>query len=188
MAFVAMIAAFAWYRHSWRGLAVVGGAVLVIALATLVIPGLSALRNVPPWADQARVDAWSASIQMLVAQPLVGHGFRTFEWLHLEYGSTLDAPHNDWLRFFAEGGLIVGLAAIGFVVSTLMAMLRASGWMGALGLSVLATLVLMGSFNNPMMYVQVNVPTFLVLGIGLGAVAASLVVGLAADAKTWEPQ
>lgn len=168
LALVAIGAILAWSYRRWSGVLVTVVAALVVGLAAMLLPELDVIRNVPAWADEDRLAAWGASIAMWIAEPLTGHGFRSFEWLHAQYGSTLDAPHNEWLRFFAEGGMIVGLVALGFVITALVALLRAPGWIPAGSAAALAALFVMASFNNPLMYVQVNVPTFLAVGAGLG--------------------
>lgn len=158
----------AWAYRRWLGVGAVVAAGLTVGLAALFVPGLEVTRDVPAWADADRVAAWSASIAMWQDAPLLGHGFRSFEWLHALYGSALDAPHNEWLRFFAEGGLLAGLAAAGFVLSALGALLRPRRPAIAGYAAATASLVVMASFNNPFLYAQVTVPAFLIIGTGLG--------------------
>ena len=163
---VAMVlAVLAWRWRRWAG--VIAVAVVAVAAAGAIIAGL--VREVPAAADQARLDAWAASVRMWLADPLLGQGFRTFEWLHTTYGSPLlDAPHNEWLRLFAEEGLLVGLAGIAFAVLTPPAILRGRGWLPAAAAGAAAGVFLMAAFNNPFLYEQVNVPAFLLIGTGLG--------------------
>ncbi|MDP8904247.1 MAG: O-antigen ligase family protein [Chloroflexota bacterium] len=169
LALVIIAVLLAWRFRGWRALAGVAAAVLAIGIAVLAIPRLGVLREVPFWADEARLGAWSASIRMWLDAPLTGHGFRSFEWLHLQYGSTLDAPHNEWLRFFAEGGVAVGIAALAVVLSGLLATLRGRDWLAGAGAAGLTAVALMAAFNNPFLYAQVTVAAFLVVG---GASAA----------------
>lgn len=169
IALAVVVAVLAWHYRRWLGLAAVVAFITLAGLAVLLVPGLNVVRDVPLWADEARLAAWSASVEMWLAAPLTGHGLRSFEWLHAAYGTTLDAPHNEWLRFFAEGGIVVGLAALAFAAASLVTMLRRRNLVAAGGAVVLTALFVMASFNNPLMYVQVTVPLFLALGIALAA-------------------
>ena len=87
----------------------------------------------------------------------------------LPYGSILDAPHNEWLRFFAEEGLFVGVAGLvmALVVPVTLARTR-SGYLPAAAAATAAGVFVMACFNNPFLYTQFNVPTFMVIGAGLG--------------------
>jgi O-antigen ligase len=159
------LAVLGWHWRRRLGLVAVGVALGVISLA--VAAGL--VREVPLVADQLRLDAWTAAARMWLADPLLGRGFHSFEWLHATYGSTsLDAPHNEWLRLFAEEGLVVGTAGLAFAFMTPLAVLRAGGWLAAGAAAAAAGLFLMAAFNNPFLYTQVNVPAFLIVGVGLG--------------------
>jgi hypothetical protein len=161
-----------WQRWRVRGLTV---AIVVLAVAGIagVVAGL--VREVPTVADQDRVTAWAAAARMWQAEPVIGAGFRSFEWLHAGFGSpVLDAPHNEWLRLFAEEGSVVGLAGVAFALLTPRALLRSRGVVGATGVvtaaagAAAAAVFLMAFFNNPFTYLQVNSPVFIVIGTGLG--------------------
>lgn len=167
LALVAIAAVLAWHYWRWRGLAIAAASLAAIVAASFVVPGLGIIRSVPAWADEARLAAWSASVQMWADAPILGHGMRSFEWLHARYGSTLNAPHNEWLRFFAEGGIIAGLAALALILTVLPTLMRGATWVAAGGAAVTAALVVMASFNNPLLYAQVTVTTFAVIGIAL---------------------
>ncbi len=175
LALVVMAAVTAWRWRGWRAFVGVTVLAFVVALVALAFPQLGLSREVPFWADEARLAAWSASAQMWLTAPFTGHGFRSFEWLHLEYGSTLDAPHNEWLRFFAEAGAIVGAAAVGVLLAALVTLLRASHWIAFAGAAALAAAAFMAGWNNPFLYPQVTGPVFLLVGIGLGRAAADAV-------------
>jgi hypothetical protein len=72
------------------------------------------------------------------------------------------------LRLFAEEGLFVGIAGVGFAALTVISLLRRPGWVAIGASAAAAGLFVMASFNNPFLYTQVNVPAFLVIGTGLG--------------------
>jgi O-antigen ligase len=168
----------------WRGrLGVAAVAVVGAALAApyALIAGSDLLRAVPGFYDQQRLDAWSAAIRIWADHPLTGAGFRAFEWLHETYGSALDAPHNEWLRFFAEEGTVVGLAGLVFAASTFLFAARGRSRPEIAGAAAWIAVVAMASFNNVFMYTQVNVPVFMVAGIGIG-------VSLAARAGRWSSE
>jgi O-antigen ligase len=173
LALAVMAAVLAWHWHGWRALAgvlAVGAAAVAVALT---FPQLGLSREVPFWADEARLAAWAATGQMWLDQPLVGHGFRSFEWLHGVYGSSLDAPHNEWIRLFAEGGLVAGVVGLGLLAATLAALSRKRTWVAVAAAAGLAGFAVMASFNNPLLYVQVNVPAFLLLGMGISRQAVA---------------
>lgn len=155
-----------WRR--WRRLGrLTAFAVVIVAAAVAISAGI--IRDVPVVADENRLAAWVASVRMWLDHPLVGAGFRSFEWLHGQYGSPiLDAPHNEWLRFFAEEGTFVGVAGVVFALVTPISLLRVPGYVGAGAAAAAAGLFMMASFNNPFLYPQVNVPGFLIIGAGLG--------------------
>ena len=159
-----------WNRARWRGVAAALAIATAGLVAMLIFTDGTLVRDVPAIADQQRVDAWRGSIRMWLDSPLIGHGFRSFEWLHRPpYGSILDAPHNEWLRFFAEEGSFVGLAALVFAVVVPVTLARArNGYLPAAAAAAAGGVFVMASFNNPFLYTQVNVPTFLLIGTGLG--------------------
>ena len=165
LALAMALAILAWRWRRWVGLAAVAG----VAVAAGAAIALGLVREVPVAADQARLDAWAASLRMWLADPLLGQGFSTFEWLHTAYGSPLlDAPHNEWLRLFAEEGVVVGVAGLALAIATPVAVLRSPGWLATGCAAAAATLFLMAVFNNPFLYEQVTVPVFLLIGTGLG--------------------
>jgi O-antigen ligase len=154
-----------WHWRRRVGLAAAG--IVLVLIVGVVATGL--VREVPLIADHLRLDAWSAAVRMWLADPLFGHGFRSFEWLHPSYGSAeLDAPHNEYLRLLAEEGVVVGLAGAALALLTPRTILRAGGWLAAGAAAATAGFFLMATFNNPFLYTQVNVPAFLIMGIGLG--------------------
>jgi O-antigen ligase len=169
LALPVMAAVVAWRWRGWPALAVVVAAGVGAVTVALAFPQLGLSREVPFWADEARLAAWAATGGMWLDQPLLGHGFRSFEWLHEAYGSTLDAPHNEWLRFVAEGGSITGLLAVGLVVAALTRLVGRRSWVAVAGAAALSAVAVMASFNNPLLYVQVTSATFLTIGIGIGA-------------------
>ncbi len=118
--------------------------------------------------DYQRLDAWRSASAMWLDEPLIGHGFQSYRELHAAYGDmVLSAPHNEWIRLFAEGGVIVGLAGLAWAVTTLVALARAPGWLGAGSFAAFAGWCLAATFNNPTGYVQVGVIVFTVVGTGL---------------------
>lgn len=154
-----------------------------LAAAVVLIPVFLAVRNggatdagsqplladFLTFGDRERLMAWEAALRMGLGSPLVGHGFRSFLLLHVAYGGgRIQAPHDEWLRFFAEEGLIVAAAGVGLVVFGL-----ATLWQGrtAIVLGAFGTLLgyaFMATFNNPLNYAQVNIPIFMVIGTCLG--------------------
>src|SRR3954453_13241395 len=78
--------------------------------------------------DALRFTAWGAAGRMWIDAPLTGHGFMSYLSLHETYGDPiLRSPHNEWLRLFAEGGVVTGVAGIVFVLATFGALARRTG-------------------------------------------------------------
>ncbi len=158
----------------WRRWPRWGGRVLLLALA-IVVPFVLygwLIRGVPLAFDENRLLAWQATSRMWLDNPILGTGFRSFEWLHAAYGSALlDAPHSEWLRLFGEGGTIVGLIGIAFAITTPIVLLRAPSLLVAGTGAAAAGLFLLAALNNPFLNSQLNVSAFLVIGTGLGIAA-----------------
>lgn len=129
--------------------------------------------NVSPGAllvasDALRVQAWKSASAMWLDAPITGHGFQSYRELHGRYGDPmLSAPHNEWIRLFAEEGVFIGLAGLAFAVTTLLHLGRGPGWLGAGVLAAFAGWCVAASFNNPTGYIQVGVIVFTVAGTGL---------------------
>lgn len=116
--------AFFWMRMSTRKALLV--AALVVATLSLAQPGHLNTREV---ARDARWEIWGVALKVWEAHPLLGAGVNAFEHGYRQlgivfdpqvYGDDLPHPHNIYLQFLAENGL-VGLAvflnfALGFVV------------------------------------------------------------------------
>ena len=153
----------AWH---WRvGLA--AGVALIATIIALIPAGI--IRDVPIAAEQTRIDAWVATLRLWSQHPIFGAGFRSFEWLHPDVGSAVvNAPHNEWLRFLAEEGIVLGLVGLAFALLTPIVLLRANNWIAATGAAVAAGAFVAANFNNPFIYTQVNVALFTMIGIGLG--------------------
>jgi signal peptidase I len=167
IAALVLFAVIAWRSRRWQGLAALAVAAATFGVVYVVAFQGDLLRDVPAVADQQRIDAWSAAIRMWLDRPLYGVGFRAFEWLHGEYGSVLNAPHNEWLRLFAEEGLFVGLIGIGFVVGAVHTARSAIEPVATAVIGGALALAIMATFNNPFFYAQVNVPAFTLLGFAL---------------------
>ncbi len=117
--------------------------------------------------DTERLTAWEASIRMFADRPLTGWGFRAYRVIGDRYGDTiLNSPHNEWLRFFAEQGLVGGLVGIAFVGAGLRRLTRIPGWLGAGMATAFLSYVLAASFNNPLLFIQVSIIAFTIVGSG----------------------
>jgi O-antigen ligase/polysaccharide polymerase Wzy-like membrane protein len=119
--------------------------------------------------DALRLAAWQAAGSMWIDDPLTGHGFMSYQALHETYGDPiLRSPHNEWLRLFAEEGIVVGVAGIAFVALAAAALTRGPGALGAGALGGFLGLVVAATFNNPFLFVQVLAISMTIVGIGLG--------------------
>lgn len=180
----ATAAIVAWRISRRLGVAVVVvGIVLLLALAPAYLqmradtlgggsqprPGEQLIAS-----DAERLTAWATSVRMTIAAPLTGHGYRSYRVVAPAYGGgVLNAPHNEWLRLFAEGGVVVGLAGVAFVASAARTINRRRDWLGSALLASFVSIVLAASFNNPFLYNQVMIPAFVVAGTGIALGAAS---------------
>jgi hypothetical protein len=119
--------------------------------------------------DAHRLRAWQASVAMVADRPLTGQGFQSYRRLHWRYGDALlSAPHNEWLRFFAEEGVVAGTIGLAFLALVGAALYRTRGWVASGALGAFVGWVVAASFNNPLLFIQVTAIIFTVVGIGLG--------------------
>jgi O-antigen ligase len=118
--------------------------------------------------DQLRLRGWEAATRMFLDQPLTGQGYLAYHELADAYGDPeLGSPHNEWLRFFAEDGIVVGLLGVAFIVMTTRALYRVPGWLGTGLTSGFLGYVLAASFNNPLLFLRVSAVAFPIIGVGL---------------------
>jgi O-antigen ligase len=163
-------------RRLGIGLLVVGivaGAILVpwyVSVRGQALGGGSALEpgQVLIASDQQRLAAWSAAGRMFLDEPLLGQGYRAYRQLSVQYGDqVLNAPHNEWLRLFAEHGAIVGLVGLAFLLATAIRLARAPGWLGAGLFGSFLSLCIAASFNNVFLFNQVTIPAMVMAGTGV---------------------
>jgi O-antigen ligase len=167
----------AWRLHRALGLAVF---TVGIVVGLLLLPTYLQLRSQAGSAgasqpgsllvatDFQRITGWRAAVEMWRDEPLMGQGFLSYKQLADHYGDpVLSSPHNEWLRLFAEEGLVAGVLGLGFVASTL-------SWLGhvrgALAAGILAGTIgyfMMASFNNPFLYIQISAVVYPLIGYAL---------------------
>jgi O-antigen ligase len=180
LALFALAIVIAWRIRPRYGVAL---AVVGVVIGFALLPGYMALRmegaGVAPEPgqvllanDRQRLEAWAASIRMFLDQPLLGQGYRAYREVSPAFGGiVLNAPHSEWLRLFAEHGIVVGLAGIAFVVVTIRELARVPGWLGAGILGAFVSLALAACFNNPFLFNQVTIPAVVITGTGVGLAA-----------------
>jgi hypothetical protein len=101
-------------------------------------------------------------------EPLTGQGFTAYGRLAVAFlDDVLKAPHNEWLRLFAEEGIVGGVIGIAFVIATFAWLARDRTWLGAGLLAAFVGWCVAASFNNPFLYVQVNTVIFTIVGTGI---------------------
>jgi hypothetical protein len=162
-----------------KGLLLLGGVALIVLVAAPAYITMRAsnlgLETHGDWlslvsGDVKRLDGWIGAWRMWLSSPIVGSGFWSFfEW-HERFGvTTVSAPHNEFLRLLAEGGVIAAGAFVAFVLVIGRALWSSRGGeqLGALG--ALIGVIAAGMFNNPFSYVQLMVVLFAVLGVAYGA-------------------
>jgi hypothetical protein len=169
----------AWRIRRWAGATILvaglGGA-LLLAPAYLQARGQSIggdyARPQPGQvfipSDRWRLNAWATAARMWADEPLTGQGFFAYGRLATQFGDdVLLAPHNEWLRLFAEEGFIVGVVGVAFVLATLAWLVRDRSWLGAGILAAFVGWCVAATFNNPFGYVQVNTIIFTIVGTGI---------------------
>jgi len=118
--------------------------------------------------DQARFQAWRAAAAMWGDAPLTGQGYLAYKELADVYGDPqLGSPHNEWLRIFAEEGLVVGVTGLFFIFVTARSLARVPGWLGTGVLAAFAGYVVAATFNNPFLFVRISAVAFTIIGVGL---------------------
>jgi O-antigen ligase len=168
----------AWRIRRWLG---AGLLVAGIVVGALLLPGYLASRSaavggegtvdpngVMVASDVLRLRAWAAAGAMWADNPLLGVGFGQYGGIADAYGDTaLNSPHNEWLRFFAEGGVVVGILGVLWIIATLVRLARVPGWLGAGALGTALGWGVAATFNNPLLFIQVSTVSFTIIGTGL---------------------
>ena len=179
-----LVALFVWaVVVAWRIRRALGVLVLVIGIAAslLLVPwymsvrgdavgagGLPAAGEVLPASDAQRVNAWITAGRMFLDEPIIGQGYRAYRQLAVEFGEpTITAPHNEWLRLFAEHGLIVGMIGLAFAATTAWFISRPPGWLSAALLASFLSVCVAASFNNTFLFNQVMIPALILAGTGV---------------------
>ena len=167
----------AWRIRRWLGVAVLAAGIVGAAVflpAYLQVRSQSALEGaVTPGSilvasDEFRFRAWGAAISMWTEAPLTGQGYLAYKELGESFGDpVLGSPHNEWLRLFAEEGIVVGLIGLMFILAVARSMARISGWLGTGLLGGWAAFVVAATFNNPFLFVRVTTIAFAMIGVGL---------------------
>jgi O-antigen ligase len=176
LALYVFVVVAAWRIRRWFGvLTLAVGLVVGVALlpSYLAIRSQSSGEQTIPGtvlvaSDEHRLRAWGAASRMFLDEPLIGQGYLAYRELGDEFGDpVLGSPHNEWLRFFAEGGVVVGLLALAFVLTTTRSLHRVPGWLGTGLLAGFLGYVLAASFNNPLLFLRVSGVAFPIVGVGL---------------------
>jgi O-antigen ligase len=167
----------AWRIRRWLGIAVLAAG---IAGAAAFLPAYLQVRSqsapegaVTPGSilvasDEYRFRAWGAAISMWTAAPLTGQGYLAYKELGDAFGDpVLGSPHNEWLRLFAEEGIVVGVIGLLFIAAVARAMARIPGWLGTGLLGGWVAFVVAATFNNPFLFVRVTTVAFAMIGVGL---------------------
>jgi O-antigen ligase len=184
---------------AWRFRRALGAVILVVGIVAgaALLPSYLALRESQAGAESTRTGtilvasdyyrfkAWSAAGQMFVARPLTGWGYRSYREIGNRYGDeALNSPHNEWLRLFAEQGIVGGLAGIAFVLTGLWRLAKVPGWFGTGVLTAFLSYVLAASFNNPLLFIQVSIIAFTITGTGFAWRPGVPAPGEAAEARS----
>ena len=181
IAFLIFGVVFAWRirRELGMGLLVVGLVAGIVLLPSYLqarsqlapVDGAVTPGSVLVASDQTRFRAWAAAAAMFRDDPLKGQGFLSYRRIAPEFGDRiLNSPHNEWLRLFAEEGIAGGLAGIALVGAALVVLRRAPGWLGAGIFAGFLSYVVMASFNNPFLFIQISIVVFTAVAHGVATV------------------
>jgi O-antigen ligase len=166
----------------WRIRRALGVGVLAVGIAAgaILLPSYLQLRSqsalegaVEPGSilvasDELRFGAWRAAVAMWQDEPITGQGFLAYKQLAEQYGDpALGSPHNEWLRLFAEEGIVAGITGLAFLVTSLWWLSRRREALAGGILAGAAGYYLMASFNNPLLFVQVSAVVFTAIGYGV---------------------
>jgi hypothetical protein len=177
----------AWRIHRRLGQVVL---VLGVVAAIALLPSYLALRQqttgvqtdpgtILVASDALRLQAWDSAAHMWLDQPVTGQGFLAYKQLADAYGDTvLSSPHNEWLRLFAEEGVVAGITGLAFIAALFWSLAKRHDPVGSGIFAGAIGYVLMASFNNPFLFIQVSAVVFVGIGYGL---ARSRHSGPAAD-------
>jgi O-antigen ligase len=172
---------------AWRFQRRLGVALLVVGIvgAFILLPSYLQLRSqsalegaVEPGeivvaSDRLRFAGWEAAARMVANRPLTGQGFLAYKEVADRFGDpVLGSPHNEWLRLFAEEGLIVGTVGLLFLATTLWRLGRDPDWLATGILAGFSGYAIMASFNNPLLFIQVSAIVFPIVGFGLARARA----------------
>jgi O-antigen ligase len=166
----------AWRLNRRLGMVVLLGGIVAgtalfpsyVALRSQVGAGVSDPGSVAVASDALRLQAWDSAFHMWLAEPIVGQGFLAYKQLADSYGDpVLSSPHNEWLRLFAEEGVVAGIVGLAFVATLLKRLARRHDLLASGILAGAFGYILMASFNNPFLFIQVSTVVFTAVGFGL---------------------
>ena len=131
--------------------------------------------------DGIRLEMYSVTSKIIAEKPLAGHGIGTFSSQYKKYSEGLPSkgtrtPHNDYLFYAAEIGLI-GLAALLWVWVTQLTIAWKIGgahgmWLGMLGVAIMVG----GIFNAILRDAVFGMPFMILLAIPLAGVTRNRVL------------
>jgi O-antigen ligase len=105
---------------------------------------------------------------MFEKRPLTGQGFLAYKQLADEFGDpVLGSPHNEWLRLFAEEGIIGGIVGLCFAATTLSWLSHGRGALATGILAGTAGYFTMASFNNPLLFISVSAVVYPLIGYAI---------------------
>ncbi len=133
---VGVVAAIVAQPRSWRRWALIGAASVMAFVVLTHLPGaaMSEGGDSQPAAESssARVAHWKAASAMFVDSPLTGSGVGSYRLASARWADGAVNPssyaHNEYIEFFAEGGVALGvpfaLALIAIAIAAITALRR----------------------------------------------------------------
>jgi O-antigen ligase len=186
------------FGQKWRWRTALAGSLVLLLVGSIVVfgplrpmveakvtgVGVSGLA----WDWATRFESWALAVSAVVAHPLIGIGYGNFpnmtlgtlRFLTEEWVSSGSSPHDVYLYFAAELG-ILGLLAMLFVLiptvwSTLK--LRTDAWVGSAGLALAFGIcaAMLGGFSDDSPFYGPHCGYLVWLFVGLGEATANIAI------------
>ncbi|HEY4190495.1 MAG TPA: O-antigen ligase family protein [Candidatus Limnocylindrales bacterium] len=127
--------------------------------------------------DQQRFESVAAGTQLFLLDPLFGVGFGQYEYVSPRFvgNSFATSAHNQYLKIFAEQGLLGAAVYAAAAVALLLAMLRSASRWRQTSIAMLAVFAVSGLFLEPLTTFQTSGVMSLMLGVVLAVPAAERV-------------
>jgi O-antigen ligase len=186
------------FGQKWRWRTALAGSLVLLLVGSVVV--LGPLRPIVEakvtgvgagglaWDWATRLESWALAVNAIVAHPLIGIGYGNFpnmtlgtlSFLTEEWASSGSSPHDVYLYFAAELGILGLLAMLLVLVPTVWTSLklRTDAWVGsaALALAFGICAAMLGGFSDDSPFYGPHCGYLIWLFVGLGEATANLAI------------